>query len=53
MPWPQRERERRFRVYTDAPGSRPSPVREKRFRVYKEAPGFRPGPRERETLPHA
>jgi hypothetical protein len=31
------ERERRFRVYEEAPGFRPGPVREKRFRVYEEA----------------
>jgi len=45
----ERERERRFRVYKEAPGIRPGPVRERRFRVYKEAPGFRPGPRGRDA----
>ena len=39
-------RERRFRVYLEAPAPRPrrEREREKRFRVYREAPGFRPGP---------
>jgi len=41
----ERERERDFRVYKEAPGFRPGPrERERDFRVYKEAPGFRAGP---------
>jgi hypothetical protein len=45
-------REKRFRVYREAPGFRPGQgVRERRFNVYyEEAPGFRPGPVTRHVI---